>query len=212
VIAGRTISPETRVVSFVARSLDRLRGFDRFLDLSSRLIDERSNVLCVAVGESTVTRMLDVNCYGKEYAVEILGQTDLSDPTRLWSVGAVSPEVVAEVLAATDLHVVPSRAYPVSRSTLEALASGAVVLAWESDPIREVIERDRTGLLVPADDMDAAVRAALAALDDPGAHRPLGDAAVELVRERYDRDVTLPRLAALLSQQSRPGFQPAQFD
>ena len=30
-IAGRVIPDETRVVSFVARSLDRLRGFDRFL-------------------------------------------------------------------------------------------------------------------------------------------------------------------------------------
>ncbi len=37
-IAGRTLTPEARVVTFVARSLDRLRGFDRFLALADRLL------------------------------------------------------------------------------------------------------------------------------------------------------------------------------
>ena len=36
-IAGRVIPGSTRVVTFVARSLDRLRGLDRFLTLAERL-------------------------------------------------------------------------------------------------------------------------------------------------------------------------------
>ena len=55
------------------------------------------------------------------------------------------------------------------------------------------------------DDLDACERLALAALDDPAAHRPLGEAAAASARERYDRDVTLPRLAALLNRLADQG-------
>ena len=69
------------------------------------------------------------------------------------------------------------------------------MLASNTAPVREVIEPGRTGLLAPADDLDAWERLALTALDDPAAHRPLGEAAAEHVRRHYARDVTLPALA-----------------
>jgi glycosyltransferase involved in cell wall biosynthesis len=197
-IAGRSIPEGTRLVTFVARSLDRLRGFDRFAELAARLIAERPDVVCVAVGEATVGRTLDLKFYGRDYASEALGQFTLRDHSRFWRLGVVSPAVVGELLAASDLHVVPSRPYPVSRSLLEAMAAGTVVLAWDTPPVREVLEPDRTAHLVA--DSEAAFRAALAVLDDPAAHRPLGDAAREEARERWDRDVTLPRLVELFDE------------
>ncbi len=41
-VAGRAISDDTKVVTFVSRRLDRLRGFDRFLDLANRLMADAS--------------------------------------------------------------------------------------------------------------------------------------------------------------------------
>ncbi len=105
---------------------------------------------------------------------------------------------MAEVLAASDLHVAPGRAYPVARSLLEAMSSGCVVLASDTEPHRQVITPGETGLLVDARDADALTRRILAVLDDPAAHRPLGDAASALVRERYSQDACLPRLAEQL--------------
>jgi glycosyltransferase involved in cell wall biosynthesis len=78
---------------------------------------------------------------------------------------------------------------------LEAMAAGCVVLAADTGPHREVIASGETGLLVDARDADGLVRQALAVLDDPAAHRPIGDAAASLVRRRYSHDVCLPRLA-----------------
>ncbi len=45
-IAGRVIGDTTRVVTFVARSLDRLRGFDRFFTLANALL-RRAHRRCV---------------------------------------------------------------------------------------------------------------------------------------------------------------------
>ncbi|HEX8200820.1 MAG TPA: glycosyltransferase [Isosphaeraceae bacterium] len=199
-IAGRTIPQGTKVVSFVARHLDRLRGFDRFLKLANRLIRDDPSVLCVAVGGTPVRRALDVRFYGRDYAADLLAQEPPADPGRFWRLGAVAPAVVAEVLAASDLHVYPGRPYIVARSLLEAMAAGGVVLAWDSAPVREVLDDGETGLLVPAADPDAAVRRARAALADPAAHRPLRQAAAARVRERFAQDVTLPELAGLFDR------------
>ena len=112
-------------------------------------------------------------------------------------------EILLDAMTASDLHVYPSRPYLAAHSLLEAMAAGCVVLAWESEPVREIITHERTGLL--AADMAAAEQFALAALADPGAHRPLGVAAASLVREQYDQEVTLPALAAWFTQLAFPG-------
>jgi glycosyltransferase involved in cell wall biosynthesis len=184
-----------RVVSFVARRLDRLRGFDRFVQLANRLLAAFGDVVCVAAGGAPVDRGLDVAHFGTDYAAELLRRTPPHDPARLWLLGAVCPATVAELLAASDLHVYLSRPYPVSRSLVEAMAAGRVVLAADTDPVREFLTGGVSGLLVPADDPDALFAQAAAVLTHPAEHRPLGEAAAELVRQRYARDVTLPALA-----------------
>ena len=72
------------------------------------------------------------------------------------------------------------------------------MLASDTEPHRQVITPGDTGLLVDARDADALVHRMLTVLDDPAAHRPIGDAAAALVRERYSQDACLPRLAERL--------------
>jgi glycosyltransferase involved in cell wall biosynthesis len=194
-IAGRAIPESTRVVSFVARSLDRLRGLDRFLEAADAVLRARPDVLIVVAGDPIVRRGLDVAFHNKDYPAHLLAQRALSDPQRVWFLGLAPPATVAELLAASDLHIAPGRPYPAARSTLEAMATGCVVLASDTEPHREIIAPGRTGLLVDAGDPEAMARQALAVLDDPAAHRPLGDAAAELVRREYSQDACLPRLA-----------------
>ena len=194
-IAGRVVAAETRVVSFIARSLDRLRGFDRFLSTANALLQARADVVCVVVGEPIVRRGLDVVFHNRDYPAHLMAQEPPFDPERLWFVGRVTPAGVAEVLAASDLHIAPSRPYPVARSLLEAMAAGCVVLASDTEPHREVIASGRTGLLVDGRDTESLAGQALAVLADPAAYRPLGDAAAATAREHYSQDVCLPRLA-----------------
>jgi glycosyltransferase involved in cell wall biosynthesis len=192
---GRTVPAGARVVTFVARALDRLRGFDRFVRLANRLLRARGDVLCVAVGGPLVRRGLDVEFFGQDYRAHVLAREPLHDPSRVWFVDLARPSQVADLLAASDLHIYPSRPYPVSRSLLEAMAAGCVVLAADTGPVREVIEAGRTGLLAAGDDLAAWERLALHAVHDPAAHRPLGEAAAEHIRRHYARDITVPALA-----------------
>ncbi len=204
-IAGRTIPAGMKVVGFVSRWTDRTRGFDRFLKLANALLRERSDVIAVVVGEATVGRTLDVTHFGRDYQSLAVASDPPIDPDRLWRLGFVSPGVVAEVLAAADLFVYPSRTYPASRSLLQAMASGRAILASDDPPVRELIRPGVDGLLVPPGDPDAWVRSARKVLDDPAAHRPLGESAARVARERYGRDVTLPRLAEKLGRLANLG-------
>jgi glycosyltransferase involved in cell wall biosynthesis len=204
-IAGRAVSHGTRVVSFVARSLDRVRGFDRFLRLANALMRTRDDVLCVVAGDPIVRRGLDTEFHNRDYSAHLMATDPPIDADRFWMVGPATAAVVAEVLAASDLHVAPSRVYPVARSLLEAMAVGGVVLASDTEPHREVITPGRTGLLVESQDAEALREAALAVVADPGAYRPLGDAAAATVRQRYARDVCLPRLAEQFSALAAAG-------
>ena len=195
-VAGRTLPSDALVVSFVARNLDRVRGFDRFLELANRLLRRYPALVCIVLGGPMVQRGLDFQFFNQDYAARALDDHPPHDPQRLWMLGSVPPETVAEVLTVSDLHVYPSRPFPVSRSMLKALASGCMVLASDSEPVREIITDGQTGLLAAGNDPESWERQACAVLDDLAGHRPLAEAAARMVRDTYSQDVTLPRLAA----------------
>jgi glycosyltransferase involved in cell wall biosynthesis len=199
-VLGRALPAGTRLVTFVAQSLDKLRGLDRFLALADALTREGRDVLCVAVGDAVVRRGLDVEFHQREYKAHLLAEQPPHDPGRLWFTGSLPPRAVAELIAASDLHVAPSRRYPVARSVLEAMAAGCVVLASDTGPHREFVTPGTNGLLARPDDPGDWLRQAAAVLDDPAAFRPLGDAALALVRERYAQEVTLPKVAELFTR------------
>ncbi len=205
-IAGRAVPVGAKVVGFVSSGLDRLRGFDRFLKLANRLQRERLDVIAVAVGEPVVGRTLDVVHFGRDYRAEAMASDPPHDPERFWCLGFVSPGVVADLLARCDLLVAPSRSYPAARSLVEAMASGCPILASNDAPVREMIRSGVDGLLAEPDDPEAWVRLARQVLSDPEGHRAtLGASAAEVARGRFDRDVTLPRLASLLNDAAGVG-------
>ncbi len=197
---GRSIGPETKVVSFVANAPDWLRGFDRFLDLANRLLRERPDVVCVVAGGGPVGRMLDVRHHGRDYVKECLEKEPPFDPDRFWVLGPCTPLVVTDLLNRTDLFVSPSRPFSVALPMVEAMSSGSVVMAWDSAPVREFLDDETTGLIVPKDDPDAASRIALRVLDALPDHRPLGEAAARKVRESFSQDACLPRLATMFER------------
>ena len=111
-----------------------------FLPSPMRLLRARRDVLCVVAGDPIVRRGLDVAFHNRDYPAHLLATQPPADPERLWFVGAATPAVVAEILGASDLHIAPSRSYPVARSLLEAMAAGCIVLAADTEPHREVID------------------------------------------------------------------------
>lgn len=103
--------------------------------------------------------------------VRFLGYRD--DPERLY--------------AAFDIYVLASHREGFPRSAMEAAASGLPIVATDIRGCREVVDHDRTGLLVPPRD-PAALEAAIGRLAaDAALRRRFGEAAAGKARVEFDQ-------------------------
>ncbi len=98
-------------------------------------------------------------------------------------------EDVPNVLAALDVVVLPSTAHEgIPQILLQAQASGKAIAASRVGGIPEIIEDQKTGLLVPPKDPDALAEALMRLLGDKALRDRLGHAAALYAREHHSCD------------------------
>jgi glycosyltransferase involved in cell wall biosynthesis len=199
-LGDEAIPDGVRVVTYVARGLEAMRGFDVFVRVAARIAAERPDVLFVVVGGDRIHYGNDLRHVRAPSFREHVLRTERPDLRRFRFLGTVPAERLVEVLSLSDLHVYLTVPFVLSWSLLDALACECVVLASDVAPVREVIDEGATGLLGDFFDEEGLARRALDVLRDPAAHRPLGAAGRALVAERYDVARTLPRLRALFAR------------
>jgi glycosyltransferase involved in cell wall biosynthesis len=199
--AGLTFRPGDELVSFVARNLEPYRGFHRFMRMLPRLQAQRPNAHVVIVGGDGVSYGVPPSGGGRWRQVllrELEGQLDMD---RIHFVGSVPHGVLHDLFRVAACHVYLTYPFVLSWSLLEAMACGAVVIGSATAPVEEVICHGRNGLLVDFFDGDAMADGITAVLEDPAAHRSLGEAARRTVLEGYDlKSVCLPQQLALVDR------------
>jgi glycosyltransferase involved in cell wall biosynthesis len=204
-IGDRTIPTDANVITYVARGLESIRGFDLFLGLAGRLLRERADAVAVVAGSDWSFYGWDALHVGRPSFREWAMERSPVDPGRILFLGRVDEGTIAGMLARSDLHVYETVPFVPSWSLFDAMSCGAVVLGSDVEAVREVIEPGRTGLLAPLFDLDAQHELASSVLDDPAAFAPIGRAARERIEERYSIDVCVPRLRDFFEAVARRG-------
>jgi glycosyltransferase involved in cell wall biosynthesis len=203
-IAGVEIGPDTRVVTYVSRGMESMRGFDIFMRAAKLIARRVPDVAFIIVGGENVAYGGDDAHLGnhKTFKDWVLAQEDY-DLEKFHFVGWQSPQDLAATLAATDLHIYLTVPFVLSWSMLNAMSCGAVVLGSSTTPVKEMIQDGVNGLLAdffnPQEFADKAVRV----LQDPAAFRPLGRAAEEMINQRYGLEATLPQMLKLYEDACR---------
>lgn len=129
---------------------------------------------------------------------------------RLHILGIVDEGTKHRLLAACDLLALPSQVDTFGIVFLEAWLHGKPVIGADVGGIPELVQHNRTGLLVPFDDVSALAAAIQRLLIEPGLAVRLGMAGREEVLQHYTWDQTYQTLlrvydAALAEQSnSRP--------
>ncbi len=82
--------------------------------------------------------------------------------------GMRTGEDLAAHYASADVFLFPSLTETFGNVTLEAMASGLAVVAYDYAAAQQYLAHERSGLLVPFDDSEAFVRLAAALIADPG--------------------------------------------
>lgn len=104
---------------------------------------------------------------------------------------------LADILAAADVYLAPSRREGVSYALLEAMGSGLATVVADGPGSPEVVAD--AGIVVPAGDAAALAEAIVRLSADPDLRRRLGDAARERVRRDFSLDRFLAATAAAYS-------------
>lgn len=206
-IGDRTISDSTRVVTYVSRGFESMRGFDIFMKTAKRIYEAYPDVLFVVVGSDRV-------CYGgdekrikhKTFREHVLAQDDY-DLSKFLFTGLVPTSTLVDIFSLSDLHIYLTVPFVLSWSLMNALACGCTILASDTAPVREMIVDGKTGLLEDFFDVDGLATRAVGVLRDPRSYRPLGLQGTELIQRSYALDVTLPRLVDLFERVTREPFR-----
>jgi hypothetical protein len=206
---GRSIPEATRIVTYVSRGFESIRGFDIFMKVARSIYRRFPDVLFIVLGSDRV-------CYGGDerhirhetFREHVMAQDDY-DPSRFVFTGLLPVSKLVEVLSLSDLHLYFTLPFVLNWSLLEALACGCTVLASDTAPVREMIEDGHNGRLCGFSDVEGFATRAVEILRDPGAFPHLGRAAIERIRREYAIDVTPPRLASPASSRRPPTRAPA---
>ncbi len=101
---------------------------------------------------------------------------------------------VPELLHASDVVALASRREGVPRSLMEAMAAHIPVVATDVVGTRELVQHDRTGLLVPLGDVAELARALSRLLEDEELRGRLARAAAERVARDFREELVTARV------------------
>lgn len=166
-----------------------------------RLEERKDHAHLLRVGAAVMARM-----NGLRPQLLLVGdgplRTQLQDEARALGVtdsvhftGSL-PDVRA-ALGAMDVFVLPSRAEGLSNALLEAMAASRPVVATAVGGTTEVIEGERTGLLVPPGDVDAMAHAVVGLLAEPARAARVAAEGRRWVTDEYEARAAVARLERL---------------
>jgi N-acetyl-alpha-D-glucosaminyl L-malate synthase BshA len=104
---------------------------------------------------------------------------------------------VDELLACADVFLLPSESESFGLAALEAMASGAPVVASRVGGLPEVVEHDVSGYLYPVGDIENMADAALELLTNPRTHTRMAEAGRRIAEERFSAAAVVPRYEAI---------------
>jgi glycosyltransferase involved in cell wall biosynthesis len=135
--------------------------------------------------------------------------TDVPVPTR--ALGTVSDEeTLAELYAAADVFVAPSRQENLPSMAMETMACGVPCVAFDAGGFPDLIEHQGSGWLAPPYDAAELARGVAWVLADPLRRRTLGERGRRRAEATFEQGMVARRYAALYAEvmDARPSRTP----
>jgi glycosyltransferase involved in cell wall biosynthesis len=197
---GLSIGPETRVLTYVSRGLESIRGFDIFMQVADRLLREDPNLLVLVAGDERTNYGHDLHHIQTPTFKEHVLRSGSYDLDRIRFLGLIPPSDLAQLFALSDLHMYLTVPYTLSWSLVQAMAAGCVILGSSTPPVQEAIDHGAQGLLADFYDVESLTQLAQQSLRDPAGHAHLGQQARQRVLERYEKQICIGQLADFFAE------------
>jgi glycosyltransferase involved in cell wall biosynthesis len=172
------IPPGSLLVGTIGE-IKRQKGQEEFLRAAAIIAREQKNAHFIIAGADT-TRTGEHRASLERQIFEL----DLTN--RVHFTGWL--DNVAPLLAALDVYVSASHTESFGLSIVEAMAAGRAVVATATEGAREIIDNEKTGVIVAIGDHEALAASVLRLLEDETERARLGTLASALARERFSLD------------------------
>ncbi|WP_169543728.1 glycosyltransferase family 4 protein [Sneathiella aquimaris] len=202
------LSHADEILTYATRGMEPYRGFPEFMRAANLLMKQRPNLHVVVVGQDRVA-------YGKKlpegesWRKRMIEELD-PDMSRLHFTGLLPYADYLKVLQASTVQAYLTIPFVLSWSLIECLSCGALVVASDTDPVKEVIRDGENGFLADFFDHEAFAEKIAFALDH---HKELDDirkSARKTVMDRYAHKKLLPRHLRLIKDIANGTFPPSE--
>ncbi len=187
--------PEAKIITYVARGLEALRGFDIFMEAAYELSLKRTDVHFVIAGNPQTHYGPEMLTLKEKTFKEYVLKKRSYDLSRFHFLNWISERELLDLFRISDCHFYWTIPYVLSWSFFQAMSVGCLVLASRSAPVCEVIEENTNGLLFEPYAVEEIVEKILEALDRQDKYLPLRKNARQTIIDKYSYSVCLPKLA-----------------
>ena len=203
-----TLTSKDEVITFAARGLEPVRGFHVFMRALPELLAQRPNAHVVIMGHEKTSYGLEPEgspSWLEKMLVEVGADID---PNRVHIVGFLSKDLYRAVLQVSKAHVYLTYPFILSWSLLEAMSTGAPVVASNTTPVKEFIKDGKTGILFDFFDRSDLINAVIRQLDQKQSQiDKISAAARAVVINDFQQEACVEQLFKLIESvvDSKPG-------
>ncbi|HYZ17221.1 MAG TPA: glycosyltransferase family 4 protein [Candidatus Acidoferrum sp.] len=182
------------------------RGRTRVIAQIAALLPGKGQHLLIAAAPAVLARHPDVTFLLVGYEREQQGYgARLRATAEALGVGdnvviGPYPGPIGDVWQTVDIHAHPTMLDSLPNAILEGMSLGKPVVASAIAGIPTLVAHERTGMVVPPDDVPALADALIRLLDQPEMARAFGEAARRRFDERYTQELLARRMEALFSE------------
>jgi len=191
------IPPDAPIITYTTRGFEPCRGFPQFIKALKLFLAENKKCHVIVVGNDKVYYGQE-RTDGRTWKQFMLEKIQL-DMTRVHFLKPLPYGLYVKLLQASDVHLYLTKPYVLSWSILEAMSCGCVVVASDTEPVREVIKHGHNGFLTDlyaphliADGLQCALE-----LDRPTRQR-ISENARKTIMNHFSLPVVLPEQLNLM--------------
>jgi mannosyltransferase len=166
------------------------KGSDVFVEAMCRLLPHYPDFAAVMVGAVVPEQQAFAN--GLKKRIEAAGLQ-----SRIVITGELAIEEVQRWYQRLTIYAFTSRNEGFGLTLIEAMSSGAALVASRAGAAEFVVEDGLTGVLTPPGDVDALVAALEPLMRDPAAAATMGERARKRVEEKFSLDAEANAIAAV---------------
>lgn len=187
---GTKLTKQDEVVTYVCRNFEPYRGFPTVMRAIEIIIRERPNCHVLIVGNDGVS-------YGraaegkKTYKQQMLEEVKL-DHSRVHFIETLPYDQYLKILQHSGAHIYYTVPFVLSWSSMEAMSAGCLVVASDTEPVREVIKDGVNGLLADFFSPEHLAKRISEVFDHPDRMQAIRQAARQTIVDNYSLHKLIP--------------------